>query len=150
MTTGKNIALTRQTFFSEIMSLIFSTLSRLSIAFLPRSKDLLISWLKSQSQVILEPKKIKSLIVSIVSPYICHGVIGPDAMIFVFWMLSLKTAYSLSSFTFIKRQFSTASLSAIRVVSSAYLRLLIFLTASGLKLVLHPAQPFAWCTLHVN
>ena len=84
MTTGKNIALTRQTFFSEIMSLIFSTLSRLSIAFLPRSKDLLISWLKSQSQVILEPKKIKSLIVSIVSPYICHGVIGPDAMIFVF------------------------------------------------------------------
>ena len=84
MTTGKNIALTRQTFFSEIMSLIFSTLSRLSIAFLPRSKDLLISRLKSQSQVILEPKKIKSLIVSIVSQYIGHGVMGPDAMIFVF------------------------------------------------------------------
>ena len=77
---------------------------------------------------ILEPPKIKSVTVSIVSPSICHEVMGLDAMILVFWMLSFKPTYLLSSFTFIKRLFSS-SLSAIRVVSSAYLRLLIFLPA---------------------
>ena len=102
-------------------------LSRLVVAFLPRSKCLLISWLQSPSAVILEPKKIKSATVSIVSPSICYEVMGPDAMIFVFWMLSFKPTFPLSSFTFIKRLFSSSSLSAIRVVSSAYLRLLIFL-----------------------
>ena len=104
-------------------------LSRLVITFLPRSKRLLISWLQSPSSVILEPQKIKSDTVSTVSPSISHEVMGPDAMIFVFWMLSFKPTFSLSSFTFIKRLFSSSSLSAIRVVSSAYLRLLIFLTA---------------------
>ena len=104
-------------------------LSRLVIAFLPRSKCLLISWLQSPFAVILEPKKIKSLSVSIVSPSVCHEVMGPDAMILVFWILSFKPAFSLSSFTFIKRLFSSSLLSAIRVVSSAYLRLLIFLLA---------------------
>ena len=94
------------------------------------SKPLLISWLQSPSAVILEPPKIKSLTVSIVSPSICHEVIRPDAMILVLWMLSFKPTFSLSSFTFIKRLFSS-SLSAIRVVSSAYLRLLIFLPAIG-------------------
>ena len=103
-------------------------LTRFVIAFLQRSKCLLISWLHSPSIVILEPKKMKSLTVSIVSPSICHEVMGPDAMILVFWMLSFKTTFSLSSFTFIKRLFGS-SLSAIRVVSSAYLRLLIFLPA---------------------
>ena len=88
---------------------------------------LLISWLQSPSAVILEPKKIKSVTVSIISPSICHEGVGPDAMIFVFWMLSFKPTFSFSSFTFIKRLFSYSSLSAIRVVSSAYLRLLIFL-----------------------
>ena len=102
-------------------------LSRLVIAFLPRSKCLLISWLQSLSAVILEPSKIKSLTLSIVSLSICHEVMGPDAMILVFWMLNFKPGFSLSSFTFIKRLFSSSSLSAIRVVSSAYLRLLIFL-----------------------
>ena len=102
-------------------------LSRLVIIFLPRSKHLLISWLQTPSAVILEPPKIKSLTVSIVSLPVCHEVMGPDAMIFVFWMLSFKPTFSLSSFTFIKRLFSSLSLSAIRVVSSAYLRLLIFL-----------------------
>ena len=97
--------------------------------FLPRNKQFLISWLQPSSAVILEPKKIKSITVSIVSPTICHEVMGPDAMIFVFWMLSYKPNFSLSSFTFIKRLLSSSSLSAIRVVSSAYLRLLIFLTA---------------------
>ena len=81
---GKTIALTRQTFVGKVMSLLFNMLSRLVITFLPRSKHLLISWLQSSSAVILESKKIKSVTVSIVSPSICHGVMGPDAMIFVF------------------------------------------------------------------
>ena len=102
-------------------------MSRLVLVFLPRNKCLLISWLQSTSAVILEPKKIKFLTVSFVSPSICLEVMGPDAMILVFWMLSFKPAFSLSSFTFIKRLLSSFSLSAVRVVSSAYLRLLIFL-----------------------
>ena len=84
MTTGKTIALTKQTFVSKVTSLLLNMLSRLIIAFLPRSKHLLISWLQSPSAVILEPKKIKSLTVSIVSSSLCHEVVGPDAMIFVF------------------------------------------------------------------
>ena len=84
MTTGKTIALTRQTFVGKVMSLLFNMLSRLVIAFLSRSKHLFISWLQSLSAVILEPKKIKSVTVSIVSPSICHEVIGLDAMILVF------------------------------------------------------------------
>ena len=127
MTTGKNIALTRWIFVSKVMSLFFN-MSRLVIAFLPRSKHFLISGLQSPSAVILEPTKIKSLTVSIVSPSIGHEVMGLDAMIFIFWMLSFMSAFSLSSFT-LKRLFSSSSLSAIRVVSSAYLRLLIFLPA---------------------
>ena len=126
MTTGKTIALTRWTFVGKVMSLLFNMLSRLVITFLPRSKRLLISWLQSPSAVILEPQIIKS---DTVSPSISHEVMGPEAMIFVFWMLSFKPTFSLSSFTFIKRPFSSSSLSAIRVVSSAYLRLLIFLPA---------------------
>ena len=84
MTTGKTIALTRWTFVGKVMSLLFNMLSMLVIAFLPRSKRLLISWLQSPSAVILEPKKIKSDTVSTVSPSICHEVMSPDAMIFVF------------------------------------------------------------------
>ena len=82
ITTGKKIALTKQTFVDKVISLLFNMLSRLVIALLPRSKCLFISWL--QSIVILEPKKIKSLTISIVSPSICHKVMGPDAMILVF------------------------------------------------------------------
>src|SRR5574339_583763 len=84
MTTGKTIALTRRTFVGKVMSLLLNTLSRLVIAFLPRSKRLLISWLQSSSAVILEPQKIKSDTVSTVSPSISHEVMGPDAMTFVF------------------------------------------------------------------
>ena len=109
------------------MNLLFNMLSRLVIAFLPRSKRLLISWLQSPPAVILEPKKRKSVNVFIVSPSICHEVMWPDAMIFTFWMLSVKPAFSLSSFTYIKRLFSSSSVSDIRMFSSAYLRLLIFL-----------------------
>ena len=84
MTSGKTIALTRWTFVGKVMSLLFNMLSRLVIAFLPRSQCLLISWLQSPSAVILEPKKIKSLTVSVVSPSVCHEVMGLHAMILVF------------------------------------------------------------------
>ena len=100
MTTGKNIALTRQTFVGEVMSLRFNMLSRLVIAFLPRSKRLLISWLQSPSAVTLEPRKIKSATVSTVFPSICHEVMGLDATILVFecWFLNqhFHSLFSLS------------------------------------------------------
>ena len=127
------------------VSMLFNMLSRFVTAFLPRSKCLLISWLKSPSAVILEPKKIKSLTVSIVSPPICHEVMGPDAMIFVFWMLSFKLAFPLSSFTFIKRLFSFFLLSAIKVV--CIWGYWYFSWQSWFQLVHHPAQNFTWCTL---
>ena len=92
----KTTALTRWTFVIKVMSLLFNMLSRLIIVFLPRSKCLLISWLQSPSAVILEPPKIKSAIVSIVSPSICHEVMGPDAMILVFWMSNFKTIFHSS------------------------------------------------------
>ena len=95
------------------MSLVFNTLSRFVIAFFPRSKCLLISWLQSPSAVILEPMKIKSVTASTFSPSICREVMEPDAMTLVFWMLSFKPAFSLSSFTHIYRLFSSSSLYAI-------------------------------------
>ena len=98
MTTGKTITLTIWTFLGKVMSLLFNMLSRFVIAFLPRSKCLLISWLQSLSAVILEPPKIKSLTVSIVSPSICHEVMELDDMTFTFWMLSFKPAFSLFLF----------------------------------------------------
>ena len=126
MTPGKTIALTRWTFVSKGMALLFNMLSRLVITFLLRSKHLLISWLQSPSAVISEPPKIKS---ATVYTSVCHGVMGLDAVILVFWMLSFKPTFSLSTLTFIKRLFSSSLLSEIRVVSSAYLRLLLFLLA---------------------
>ena len=129
MTIGKTIASTRRTFVGKVMSLLLNMLSRLVITFLPRSKHLLISWLQSPFVVILEPPKINSDTVSTVSPSISHEVMGPDTMIFVFWVLSFKPTFSLSTFTFIKRLLSSSSLSALWVVSSACLRLLIFLPA---------------------
>ena len=112
----KTITLTRWTFVGKVMSLLFNMLSSLVIV-LPRSKCLLISWLQSPFAVILEPPKIKSLTVSVISPSIYHEVMGLDTMILVFWKLSFKPTFSLSSFTFIKRLFSSSSLSAIRLVS---------------------------------
>ena len=149
MTTGKTIALALWTFVDKVMSLHFNTLSRFVIAFLPRSKCLFISWLQSPSAVTLEPKKIKSVTTSSFSPSVCHEVMRPNAMILVFWMLNSKPAYSLSSSTFNKRLFSASTLSAIEVVSSAYRRLLIFLWAVLIPAMLHPAQHFMWCTLHI-
>ena len=100
MATGKTIASTIKTIVDELMFLLFNMLSRFVIAFLPNSKHLLISWFQTPSTVILEPKNIKSVTVSIVPPSICHEVMGLDAMIFIFWMLSFKPTFSLSSFTF--------------------------------------------------
>ena len=101
MTTGKTIALTRRTFVGKVRSLLFNMLSRLVITFLPRSKCVLISLLQSPPAMILEPRKIRSDTVSIVSPSVCHEVMGLDALIFGFWMLSFKPAFhsplSLSS-----------------------------------------------------
>ena len=84
MNTGKTIALTIQTFVGKVMSLLFNTVSSFVIAFLPRSKCLLISWLQSSSAMILEPKKIRSVTVYVFSPSICHEVMGLDVMILVF------------------------------------------------------------------
>ena len=99
MTPGKTIALIGWTFVGKVMSLLFNMLYRLVITFLPRSKHLLITWLQSPSAMILEPQKIKSVTVSIISPSICYEVMGPDAIILPFWMLSFKPTFSLSSFT---------------------------------------------------
>ena len=126
MTTGKTTALTRWTFVGQVMSLLCNMLSRLVIAFFQGASVFSFHGCSHHLQWFWSPPKIKSL--STVSPSICHEVTGTDAMILVFWMLSFKGTFSLSSFTFIKRIFSSL-LSAIRVVSSAYLRLLIFLPA---------------------
>ena len=130
MTIGKTSVLTRWIFVGKVMSLLFNMLSKLVITFLPRSKRLLISWLQSPSAVILEPKKRKSVTVPTVSPSICHEVMGPDVKIFIFecWVLSqlFHSPLSLSSRGFF---FSSFSLSAIRVVPSANLRVLVFLPA---------------------
>ena len=128
----------------QIMSLLFNKLSRFVKGFLSRSKCLSISWLHSPSAVILEPKNINSVTLSIVSLPTCHEVMGLDAIIFVFQMLSFKPAFSLSYFTFIKRLLSSSSLSAIRVMSSAYLRILIFLPA-----ILIPASASSSPAFHI-
>ena len=127
----------------KVMPLLFNMLSRFAIAFLPRRTQLLILWLQSLSSVILEPPKIKSLTVSIISPSICHEVMGQDAKILVFecWVLSQLFHYS---FTFIKRLFSFSLFSTVRVVSSTYLRLLIFLPA-----ILIPACVSSSLTFHM-
>ena len=108
----------------KVISLLFNMLSRFVIVFLSRSKYLLIPWLPSLFTVTLKPKKIKSATISIISPSICH--VRLDTMILVFWKLSFKPAFSLSSFTFIKRLFSFLHFLPIRVVLPAYLRLFIF------------------------
>ena len=127
--------------------------TRFVIDFLARSKCLLISWPQSPSAVIWEPKKVKSVTASTFPPYIWHEVmVWSDAMILVFSILSLKPAFSLSSFTLIKSLSSFSSFSAIRVVLSTYLRLIFLLAmlipGENSQPVLHSAQHFTWCTLH--
>ena len=133
MTTVKNIDVIIWTFVSKVMFLlcINNTLSRFVIAFLPGSKHLLISWLKplSMAMVILELKKIKSVTASTFFTFYLPWTDGNGCNNLIFVMLSFKSAFSFSSFTLIKRLFSSSSLSAIRAILSAYLRLLIFLQA---------------------
>ena len=126
----------------KVMSLLYNVLSKLVIAFLPRSRHLLISCLQSASAVILEPSKIKSAVVSTVSPSISHEVMGLDAMILVFWMLSFKPAFSLSYFTFMERLFSSSLFSAVRAISSASSEVIDIFWQSGFQLVIHPARHF--------
>ena len=133
-------------FVSKVMSPLFT---RFVIAFLPRSKYFLISWLQSPSTVILEPKKIIYVTTSTFSPPIYHEVVGLDAMILYFWMLSFKPAFSLSTFTIIKRLSSSSS------VSSKWYHLHIwgcwyFSLQSWLHLVSHPPGHSSWCTLHIS
>ena len=149
MTTGKIIALIRQAFVYKVMSLLFNMLSRLVIAFLQRSMSLFISWLQSPSAAILEPKKIKSVTVSIVSPSVCHEVMGLNAMILVFWMLSFQPSFSLSSFTFIK------SLVPLQFLPLGWCHLHIwgywdFSWQSWFQLMFLPTWHFSWCTLHIS
>ena len=128
------------------MSLLVSMLSKFPIAFLPRSKHLLISWLQSPSVVTLEPKKIKSLTVFIVSPTICHEVVGPDAMIFECWVLS-QVFHSLLSpsprGSLVPLHFLTLVLYLLHIWACWY-----FSLQSWFQLVIHPAWPFTWCTPH--
>ena len=126
MTTGKTTALTTWTFVGKVISFLFNTLSWFVIAFLPRSKRLLISWLQLPSALILEPKMRKPATAATFFPSICQEVMETVGMVLVFGILSFKPAFSLSSLTLINRLFSSSPFSAIRVVSSAYMRLLIF------------------------
>ena len=149
MTARKTIALTIWTFVSKVMSLLFNTLSRFIISFLLRSKCLSISLLHSQSAVILELRKRKSVTVSTFFRSICHQLMGLDAMILVFWILNFKPDFPFSFFTLIKSLFSSFSLSSIRVVSSAYLKFLIFLPAILISACDSSEYIyFTWCTLH--
>ena len=128
------------------MFLLFNMLSRFVIAFLSRSKRLLISWLQSLSAMILEPRKVISATVSIFPTSICHEVIGSDAVILVFWMLNFKPPFALFSFTFIKRLFSFSSLSAFRVISSAYLRVILISVCQSSS----PAFPMMYSAYKLN
>ena len=126
MTTGKTTTSTRWTFVDKVMALLYNMLSSFVKSFISRSKSLLISWLQSPSAVILESQKIKSVTVSLFPHLFAMKWWNWMPWYFDFWMLNIKPAFSLPSFTFIKRLFRYFSLSAIKVVSSAYLSLFIF------------------------
>ena len=149
MTTRKTRALTRQTFVGKVMSLLFNMLFRFAIVFLPRSKHLLISRLQSPSTVILEPPQNKVCNCFHCFPIYLPWSDGIGCHDLCFWTLSFKPTFLLSSFTFIKRLFSS-SLTATRVVSFAYLRLLIFLPTILIPVCAPPAQLFSWCILHIS
>ena len=149
MTTGKAIALTMWTFVSKMMSLLFNTLSKFDIAFLPRSKCLnFMVAVTICNDFGAQGNKIYHCFHF--SPSICHEVMGQETMILVFWMLSFQLAFSLFSFTLIKRLFSSSSLSAIRVVLSAYLRVLIFLLAILIPACASSSPAYPRCILHIS
>ena len=140
MTTGKNITLTLKNFFGKVMSLLFNTLSSFFIAFPPWSKQLnFVAVVTIHSDFGAQENEICHCLHFFLST--CHEMIGPDAMILVFWMLSFKPAFSLSSFTFIKRLYFLFTF-CVRVISSAYLRLLIFLPAILIPACASPSPGF--------
>ena len=149
MTIRKTLALILWSFVGKVMSLLFNTLTTFVIGILPRSKHLLILWLQSPSALILEPKKMKSDTVPTLSPSVCHEVIGPDAMILVFWVLSFKPDfYSPLSPS------SRGSLAPLWFLPLKWYHLHIwgcyFSWQSWFQLVIHPAQHFTWCILHIS
>ena len=149
MTTGKTIVLTRQIFVTKVMSLLFNMLSRFIIAFLPRSKHLLISWLQSPCAMILQPKKIKFLTVSIVSPSVCHEMMGPGGIL-VFWMLCFNLFFhsplSLSvRGTLVPLYFQPSGWCHLHIWGYWY-----FSWQSWFQLVLQPAQNFTRYTPHIS
>ena len=150
MTTGKTITWTIQTFVGKVMSQFFNTLSRFVIVFLPGASIFtFMATVAVNSDFGAQEKKICYCFHF--SPSVFCEVMGQDAMILVFCMLSFKSDFSLSYFNFIKRLCSSSFLSAIRVVSCAYWRLLIFLLAVfWYQLELHPAWHFTWCALHIS
>ena len=145
------LAFTIQTFVIKVMSVLFNMLSRFVIAFLPRSKLLLISWLQSPLAVILETKKIKSITASTFSPSICHEVMGQDAMILVFQMLSFIPAFH-SPLSPSLRGSSLPLLFLPLVWCHLHIRGFWYpsLHQSWFQLVIHPAQYFTWCILHIS
>ena len=146
----KNHSFDYMDFVGKMMSLLFNMLSRFVIVFLSRSKYVLISWLQLLPAVILEPKKIKYATASTFVSSVCHEVMGLDATIIALWMFSFKPSLSFSFFNLFQRLLSSSSLSTIRILSPANLRLLIFSWQFWLQLVIHPAWHFTWCTLHRN
>ena len=147
---GKTVSLTIQIFVNKVMSLLCNMLSSFVITVLPRSNHLLISWQQSLSTVILEPKKIKYVTTSTFSPSICHEVMGSDAMILVFWMLSFNLAVPLSSFTLIKSflvplHFLPLEWYLLHIWDCWY-----FYQKSWFQILIHPAWNFAWWTLHTG
>ena len=147
LTTRKTITLTRWTFVGKVMSLLFNTLSRFLLAFLPRSKHLWISWLQSPSAVILETQKIVCHCFHYFP--ICHEVMGLDAMILVLWMLSLSHFLTLL-FHFHQEALSFFFTFCHKGGVIAYLRYWYFFQQSLFQLVLHPVQHFSSCTLHIS
>ena len=150
MTTGKTIALIRWIFVGKVMFLLSNMLSKFVIAFPPRSKHLLISWLQSPSIVILKPKKIKSATYSIPPPSICHEMMGLDAMILVSWMFNFKQLFYCPL-----PPSSRGSLVPLHFLPLGYYHLHFwgcwyFSQQSWFQLMIHPAQDFTWCSLHIS
>ena len=146
MTTGKTIALTIWTFIGKVMSLLLNMLSIFVIAFPPRKNHLLISWLQSLSAMILEPKKRKSVTTFSFSSSTWHEVMGPHAIMLVFFLISFKPAFSISSFTLIKRFFSSSLLSALEW----YHLNICFSWQSWFQLAIHPAWHFESCAMCIS
>ena len=151
MTSGKTIALTIWTLICKVISLLFNMLSRFVIVCLPRSKNLLILWLQSLSTVILEPKKIKAALFTLFPHLFAHlFAMGPHVMIFIFWMLSFKPTFSLSSFTQWRDSLVPFCFLSLEWCHRHIWRYWCFSRQSWFQLVLHPAQHFMWCTLYIS